>query len=186
MKRKQQSISRQTQKRKSALKLFLGAIAAAKEKMGCWRILRRRQIPFAWIDSDAWILTSLLLLEMKPLTLSELIYAADWLNHAIPTANEVNHALTLLSANGYLTMEADGNIRLTDLSETFKSGVFQKARHFSKVEVVRRNLMQSMTVPCSTANEYFTDGDITKAHEVIKQTLKDYTKSRRKKPDVKK
>ena len=186
MKRKQQSISRQTQKRKSALKLFLGAIAAAKEKKGCWRILRRRQIPFAWIDSDAWILTSLLLLEMKPLTLSELIYAADWLNHAIPTVNEVNHALTLLSANGYLTMEADGNIRLTDLSETFKSGGFQKARHFSKVEVVRRNLMQSMTVPCSTVKEYFTDDDMTKAHDAIKQALKDYTKSRRKKPEAKK
>ena len=46
--------------------------------------------------------------------------------------------------------------------------------------------MQSMTVPCSTVKEYFTDDDMTKAHEVIKQTLKDYTKSRRKKPEVKK
>ena len=94
-----------------------------------------------YLWSDAWILTALLLQDRSPIPLGSVIFAADWLNHAIPTPYEVNHALTMLSANGFLTLDANRNLLLTDQAKVFKNDSFLKARHFNKIDVIHQELM---------------------------------------------
>ena len=102
---------------------------------------RRSRFSSLYLWSDAWILTALLLQDRNPIPLGAVIFAADWLNHAIPTPYEVNHALTLLSANGFLTLDANRNLLLTDRAKVFKNDSFLKARHFNKIDVIHKELM---------------------------------------------
>ena len=86
----------------------------------------RSRFSSLYLWSDAWILTALLLLDRSPIPLGAVIFAADWLNHAIPMPYEVNHALTLLSANGFLTLDANRNLLLTDQVFSFTIAAINK------------------------------------------------------------
>lgn len=118
-----------------------------------------------YLWSDAWILTALLLQDRSPIPLGSVIFAADWLNHAIPTPYEVNHALTMLSANGFLTLDANRNLLLTDRAKVFKNDSFLKARHFNKIDVIHQELMLNPPLFCLSVNEFFTQDDIKHARE---------------------
>ena len=118
-----------------------------------------------YLWSDAWILTALLLQDRNPIPLGAVIFAADWLNHAIPTPYEVNHALTLLSANGFLTLDANRNLLLTDRAKVFKNDFFLKTRHFNKIDVIHKELMLNPPLSCLSVNEFFTQDDIKHARE---------------------
>lgn len=118
-----------------------------------------------YLWSDAWILTALLLQDRSPIPLGSVIFAADWLNHAIPTPYEVNHALTMLSANGFLTLDANRNLLLTDRAKVFKNDSFLKARHFNKIDVIHQELMLNPPLSCLSVNEFFTQDDIKHARE---------------------
>ena len=118
-----------------------------------------------YLWSDAWILTALLLLNRSPIPLGAVTFAADWLNHAIPMPYEVNHALTLLSANGFLTLDANRNLLLTDQAKVFKNDSFLKARHFNKIDVIHKELMLNPPLSCPSVNVFFTQDDIKHARE---------------------
>ncbi|UKI34531.1 MAG: hypothetical protein L6W00_14845 [Lentisphaeria bacterium] len=126
---------------------------------------RRSRFSSLYLWSDAWILTALLLQDRNPIPLGAVIFAADWLNHAIPTPYEVNHALTLLSANGFLTLDANRNLLLTDRAKVFKNDSFLKARHFNKIDVIHKELMLNPPLSCLSVNEFFTQDDIKHARE---------------------
>ncbi len=121
---------------------------------------RRSPLSFTW--SDAWVLTSLLLSGEKTVTLVALMAVADGINHAILMTGEVNHALSLLCANGYL--EVDGTISLTDRVEAVKDKWYRKARTFDKIGIVHQHLVQYATAPCPEIKEYFTDDDMKNAY----------------------
>lgn len=129
------------------------------------RTLLWRQSPFACIWSDAWVMTSLLLIGKNPITLAHLIGAADFLNHAIPRTDEVNHALSILCSNEFLRIDDNANILVADKADAIKDAAFQKAKMFDKIEIVRQYLIQHATVPCLAVQEYFTDGDMTQAYK---------------------
>lgn len=126
---------------------------------------RRSRFSSLYLWSDAWILTALLLQDRSPIPLGAVIFAADWLNHAIPTPYEVNHALTLLSANGFLILDANRNLLLTDRAKVFKNDSFLKARHFNKIDVIHLELMLNPPLSCLSVNEFFTQDDIKHARE---------------------
>ena len=131
---------------------------ANNQKTLLWR---RSPLSFTW--SDAWVLTSLLLSGERAVTLVGLMAVADAINHAILMTSEVNHALSLLCANGYLAV--NGTISPTDRAEAIKDKPYQKARVFDKIGIVHQHLVQYATVPCPETKEYFTDDDMKKAYE---------------------
>ncbi len=62
----------------------------------------------AFTSTDAWIMLSLLLGPAeKGLTLRDLIAAADYVNHAVPTYDELSDALRHLRQAGYVIKQAD-------------------------------------------------------------------------------
>ena len=68
---------------------------------------------FLW--SDVWVLQAVAAAarEATPVTLAELIAAADMINHAILTREELNGALGRLSCAGYVIATAAGTVSLT-------------------------------------------------------------------------
>ncbi len=144
--------------------------------MGCTdnrKTLLWRQNPLSCNRNDAWVLTSLLLAKQKSVTLVHLMVVADWLNHLILNDDTVNHALSVLCTNGYLCVDGDDNILLTDHVKAIKDKSYKKAKPYDKIGIVHQYLIQHATVPCSGIHEYFTDDDMRNAYL-------EYTKGRRK------
>ncbi len=138
-----------------------------------------RRSPLTCIWSDGWVLTSLLLTGQRSVTLDYLMAVADCINHAILNTDEVNHALSVLCPNGYLSLDENGNILLADKAETIKDKPFEKASAHDKIGIVQKHLAQHATISCPEVKEYFTDDDMKKAYEK-------YTGGMRKRNGVKK
>jgi hypothetical protein len=67
----------------------------------------------SWVWSDAWVLTAAYVTEQNPASLTDLIGAGDYINHAILMDEELEHALTHLGAAGLTRLEGEG-ILLTE------------------------------------------------------------------------
>ncbi len=68
---------------------------------------------FLW--SDAWLFQSIALASQSgPATLSQIIGAADAVNHALPTADELHGALARLTTGGFVS-EAEQRFTVTAL-----------------------------------------------------------------------
>ena len=87
-----------------------------------------------WTWNDGWILMSIYLAQAKgDCTLANVIAAADATNHAIPTANELNQALTKLVDAGLLTTENNNfiinSVYLDEIENAYnaKGGLFKTA-----------------------------------------------------------
>lgn len=104
-----------------------------------------------WTWNDGWILMSLYLVQSKGnCLLSDIISAADAINHAIPTTNEFSNALTKLVNAGLLDIvDKHYNIKQEFMSEIEsaykqKEGLFESARkgknwlNNSKFEVIKK------------------------------------------------
>ena len=66
---------------------------------------------FLW--SDAWLLQAIALASRKePATLADLLAAADAVNHALPTSEELHGALSRLGVGGFVE-KVDDRFRLT-------------------------------------------------------------------------
>lgn len=68
-----------------------------------------------FLSSDVWVLLAAAAAARKatPVPLAELIAAADMINHAIATREELNGALGRLGRAGYLIATAAGTVSLT-------------------------------------------------------------------------
>lgn len=67
---------------------------------------------FLW--SDAWLLQAVAVAShARPATLSEILGAADAVNHALPTDDELHGGFSRLAGANYIE-EVDGKFRLTD------------------------------------------------------------------------
>jgi hypothetical protein len=66
-----------------------------------------------YLWSDAWLLQAIALASQeKPARLGDILGAADAVNHALPTDDELHGALTRLTAGGFVE-EADAGFQLT-------------------------------------------------------------------------
>ncbi|QDV50974.1 hypothetical protein [Gimesia fumaroli] len=97
-----------------------------------------------WTWTDGWILMSVYAANQKTDgALSDIIGAADALNHAIPTEQELSTALTKLAQHGVITCN-ENQIRLTsgflesiERAYQSKGGLFQSAE--KGLEWLKRN-----------------------------------------------
>jgi hypothetical protein len=90
-------------------------IVQALSYVGIFIVLRRvaaqRKIRFLW--SDAWLLDAIARAsKTHPASLADIIAAADMIQHALPTADELHGALLRLTAAGYI-IEIDQRFLLT-------------------------------------------------------------------------
>jgi hypothetical protein len=60
-----------------------------------------------WSWADAWVLTAAYVTAENPVRLTSLIGAGDYINHAIFTDEELDHALTRLDAGGLAHLEGE-------------------------------------------------------------------------------
>jgi hypothetical protein len=61
----------------------------------------------SWGWSDAWVLTAAYVTERNPVSLSDVVAAGDYINHAIFTDEELEHAFTRLTAAGLVEVNGD-------------------------------------------------------------------------------
>jgi hypothetical protein len=66
-----------------------------------------------WEPADAWVLASIGVFQ-RPCTLTEVVAAGDWMNHAVLTEPEVEGALTRLVGSGLVRVYEDWTLELTD------------------------------------------------------------------------
>lgn len=86
---------------------------------------------FLW--SDAWLLQAIALASRSgPAALADLLAAADAVNHALPTWEELHGALSRLGAGGFVE-EVDERFRLTtrvppEIRDAMSEGGWQRGR----------------------------------------------------------
>jgi hypothetical protein len=66
-----------------------------------------------WQPADAWVLASIGVFQ-RPCSLTEVVAAGDWMNHAVLTEPEVEGALTRLVGSGLVRVYEDWTLELTD------------------------------------------------------------------------
>ena len=103
--------------------------------------------------SDAWLFQALTLCRRHPPTLLEWIFAADYLNHAIPTADELDGALNRLLAAGLVEQHADGLLvpdAIADAFDTFrrrrKRAIFEAAEAFLRQRTLPASVPRRVTI----------------------------------------
>ncbi len=97
--------------------------------------------------------------------LFEVIGAADFINHAIPTTREVNLALSKLTERNFVNVE-DKRIEMTKLGRAQFTETKQRKRVHTELEELSEKLEERRV---ESFREFFNDDDLTLAY-------KDYTK----------
>jgi hypothetical protein len=81
----------------------------------------------SWSWSDAWVLTAAYVTERNPVSLSDVVAAGDYINHAIFTDEELEHAFTRLTAAGLVELNGD-RVTLSEDAITLCRGAVDPAR----------------------------------------------------------
>ena len=114
--------------------------------------------------SDAWFLTALLICkDWSPL--HRVIHAGDWLNHAIFTTKEVNRALSVLIATGYVEINAALEMRVTEKALALCDKIYEKSGAFRKLERIVSKLKRSAFESPIPAVQYFSQEDVKRAYQ---------------------
>jgi hypothetical protein len=103
-------------------------------------------------SSDAWIFISLSPAETGT-TLDSLIATADWINHAIPTQDEIEGAVNRLAQAGLLHMEADNFFMTEQGIELYRAIMDKKGailKHWMKME----KLLNETDLPVLVTEEF--------------------------------
>lgn len=114
--------------------------------------------------SDAWFLTTLLLLE-NPATLREVVAAGDWLNHAILTAGEINRALSVFIPLGYVELDDERRMCATKKARVLRDKTFERVGAFGKVERIDAKLKKVSLEEPTDAREFFSEAEVSRAYE---------------------
>jgi hypothetical protein len=124
--------------------------------------------------TDAWIFTALAG-DAEVTTLGELIAAADYLNHSIPSASEVRSALVRLAARRLVVPRGE-SIALTALGRTvYADGRARRGGLFSLVDNMRkaiespRHQCEQLAKPPKFA--LVTDAAIARAYAEYRRSL---------------
>jgi hypothetical protein len=95
-----------------------------------------------FLSSDVWVLQAAAAAarEAAPVTLAELIAAADMINHAIPTREELNGAIGRLGRAEYLTATAAGTVSLTPSGRALFTFAWARGTFHAHGETLMRKL----------------------------------------------
>lgn len=96
-------------------------------------------------DHDPWILLSVWTPTARPAELTDVIGAADYINHAIPTREELESAFTRLNAAGLLRKRKAGYVP-TDLTLELMEKVIENCRRGIRSRL--RGLQAMLDCPC--------------------------------------
>lgn len=113
----------------------------------------------SWTFPDAWLLTAIGQFGRRGTSLSDLIGAADALNHDVPTEAQAASSLGRLIASGLLEV-ADGRYRLTRQGRSI-----YKRRQGGMFELSGSVLMALESVPRVDDNVAFAEGEFQAAYE---------------------
>src|SRR4051812_16763122 len=95
------------------------------------------------LSSDVWVLLAAAAAAIRkttPVPLAELIAAADMINHAILTREEVNGALGRLGRAGYIGATAAGTVSLTPSGLTLFAFAWARGTWHAQGEALARTL----------------------------------------------
>jgi hypothetical protein len=110
--------------------------------------------------SDAWIFVAVAL-SGSPASLSALIHTADAINHAIPTAAEVNGALDRLQAWGLVRLGPEG-VSVTEAGTVMFEGVQPGGRGMlALADLVHQALVREAPLTEVPAVSRIEDADIS-------------------------
>ncbi len=118
---------------------------------------------FAW--SDAWVLWSIATSAGPSTTLRQLIAAADYINHAVPTYDELAGALRRLEASGCVERGGRG-YRATPLVREFSERP-QRANGLDEVNALWA-FLETLTEPNAI------DVESTLSPDAYRRAVKDY------------
>jgi hypothetical protein len=126
-----------------------------------WDDLRvsSEQDGLSWTFSDAWLLTAIGQSGQQGSSLSELIGAADALNHDVPTEAQASSSLGRLIASGLLEV-ADGRYRMTREGRSV-----YKRRQGGMFELSGSVLVALESIQCVDGKVEFGDGEFQTAYE---------------------
>jgi hypothetical protein len=99
-------------------------------------------VPAVWEDADAWLLLSALRCSpSKQSDISDLIASADYINHAIPSHEEIHGAINRLRSGRLITTKR-GKLRVTPRAEELMKKVEATCKRavLSQLDGVRRLL----------------------------------------------
>jgi hypothetical protein len=114
-------------------------------------------------SSDAWFLTTLILIKDWA-SLREVIAGGDLINRAIFTTEEINTALTVLIAFGYVEINGDKYMHATEKAYGFCDKTFLKAGIFSKVQIIFEKLKRTPYFEPIQLVQYFTEDEFHQAY----------------------
>ncbi len=127
----------------------------------------------AFVSSDSWILLALRWASSeRPAQLQDILYSADAINHAIPTAEELDGALNRLLAAGFITRE-EGGFRLTDLAHVTIAKVTRKRR---EILDLWEDLSRLLACPCCGPNLRSVRRRVTITKPDVKKAYNAYVK----------
>jgi hypothetical protein len=116
--------------------------------------------------ADAWILLSIMYATQRasPAVLTDIIAAADYINHAILTRGELETGFARLVDGGYVTHEAQG-FSLTEAAKSFWSSTGSQERTASAAhQAVARFIGAPAWVPGEPLPEASTELYVSEAH----------------------
>jgi hypothetical protein len=90
-----------------------------------------------WDFTDTWVLASIGVYG-RPCTLTELVAAGDWVNHAILTADELDGSLSKLAGSGLVRIFDDWTFELTDDGSTLFAGETRSIQ--AQLDLIERGL----------------------------------------------
>ena len=106
----------------------------------------------SFVGSDTWVLLALLISEQKDgATLRAIIATADYINHAIPTYEELAGGLARLMRSGYVEKQA-GRYRATDVIRMFYRKTTKARYSIWKDWQAVEQFLQSKEVPAAATH----------------------------------
>ena len=109
-------------------------------------------MPARFQSSDAWVFISINPSEAGT-TLEFLIATADWINHAIPTQNEIEGAVNRLAQAGLLRVEAD-KFFLTEPGHEIQRSILAKKGSMIKLWAKMEKHLNETELPVVVADEF--------------------------------
>ena len=126
------------------------------------------QSTFTW--ADAWIFSALLVTR-HPAGLADLVGAADGINHAIPTPEEINGALDRLHAAGLVSRSDEQLAPTPAASELFERISSGRRSLLGIVDRIHQALVRDFGMPAAPRVFSYSDADVRAAYEVYLQRL---------------
>ncbi len=130
--------------------------------------------PRPWTRNDAWILAAIALVKKEDgATLAEIIAAADAINRAIPTAEELTHALSRLAGCGIVLAGPDRYRLAPERRPAVERCLQGEGGLFGAVDRCVKWLDQSRLEPARRTTIRVSEAEVQAAYDGYRASLSD-------------